>query len=151
MAAFKYAIQWHDIINYNHHAVHFISRTYLFHSWEFVPFDPFRPSRSLAIPCLHQPLICSLYLWALLKIPRISKSYTVLIFLYWIHFTEHNAVRLSPYCHKWKRFIHFWLNNIPFHTRFSLFIHWWTFRLFLLLGYSMGCCSDCGGGCLNYN
>lgn len=31
------------IINYSCEMVHYISMTYLFYNWKFVPFDPFYP------------------------------------------------------------------------------------------------------------
>ena len=42
----------YSIIKYSHHAVHSITRTYLFCNWKFVPFDP-----------LHPFLHCHHYLW----------------------------------------------------------------------------------------
>ena len=29
----------YSIINYSHHAIRYIPRTYLFYNWKFVPFD----------------------------------------------------------------------------------------------------------------
>ena len=56
-----------SIINYNLHAVHYISRTYLFYSWEFGLFNPLLPfHRPRWPPRLWQPPVWSLYPWVCL-------------------------------------------------------------------------------------
>ena len=54
----------YSVINYGHHAVHHVPRTYLFYKWKFVPLDPFThftlPSLSLSSLLSH--ILSSLYI-----------------------------------------------------------------------------------------
>ena len=45
------------IINYSHHAVHYILMTHLFYNWEFVFFDPLHSFPTLASN-KHQSVLC---------------------------------------------------------------------------------------------
>ena len=56
----------YNIIDYRHHAVHYIPMTYLFYNWKLVCFDPLCQFHPLPIPLpLWQTPFCSLYLWFL--------------------------------------------------------------------------------------
>lgn len=51
----------YSIVNYSHHTVHYIHRTYLVYNWKFVPLDPVHPFCSHPNPDLWQPPV--FYLW----------------------------------------------------------------------------------------
>ena len=53
----------HSIINYSHHAIHYILMIYLFYNWKFVLFCPHLGISPTPIPCFRQPPIYSSYLW----------------------------------------------------------------------------------------
>ena len=62
----------------------------LFYSWTFVPFDPILPFYLTTTPCLWQPSICSLYLWAQLFFQFLIpvRSYSISLPLLLTHLTR---------------------------------------------------------------
>ena len=79
-----------------------------------------------------------------------KKQHVVFVFMCIVNFTQHNILRVHPYCHKWQNFLLF-SGQIMFQcmcvSRFLyLFIYQWTFRLFPYLSYCEWCCNKHGSG-----
>ena len=74
------------IINYSHHAVHYIPVTYLFNNWKFVPFDHLHPFCPFLTPCLlaitnlYSVSLSCLVGWLVLD-STCKWDHTVLVFL----------------------------------------------------------------------
>ena len=51
---------YNSIVNYSHHAVRYLSKTYLFYNWKFMPFDPYThfAHSPQTISSNHQTLSC---------------------------------------------------------------------------------------------
>lgn len=104
----------YSVINYSHHVVPYIHRTYLFSNRKFISFDHLHsfcssptPPSSLAVTHLFS-ISVSFCLVVCFQIPQTSEILWYLSFyLFFIYFIQHNPLLVHPCCDKWQDFILF--------------------------------------------
>ena len=63
---FSYGEDFKHLLSYWISKIKLIPMTYLIYNWKFVPLTHPHPFSPPSIPCLWEPPVCSLHLWALL-------------------------------------------------------------------------------------
>ena len=118
---------------------------HLFHNWKFVPLNHlhhlvYSPTPPLAAghPSVFLFLLLGFlgrFIFSFFKISHVSEVCDICLSL--TYFTWHNALKIHPWCHKWRVFLLYgWIIfhciHIPHFV--SLFFCHWTLRLFPCLG-----------------
>ena len=142
------------IIEYILYKVHYITVTYLFYNWKFLPLNTLHLFHANPHnPFFWQQPLCSLYLWGSFCFVVSSFVFYLDCMYKWDHmvfvivclsyFIYHNTLKVHPCFHKWEDTILFlWLRCVSFFmtemwhmTEMCPFIYQWTLTTLPYCGY----------------
>ena len=115
----------HNIIDYSHHAVHYIPVTYLFYNWKFVPLETLHPFCLPPNPLpsgIHHSVLCIcefdfglvclfIHLFCVLD-SRYMWNHMIYVFTCVTYFTQHNNTLKVHSCFHKISFFFSWLSSI---------------------------------------